>query len=339
MDDVSIPDVVRDAEWLPHTYELDGETLTFIHVSRAARSELRFLFDEHFKGRFTKVKIPRQSVAAEIDSATGGPIHFVFHTSFCGSTLLGRALERPGIASSMREPAVLINVANRLIRNDDETNADRLELILRLLERPLSPGETVIAKQSNFANRVIADVLKTRKLSRAVLLYSDLETYLISLLKRGMWGRILGRKLFTNLTEWSSLKLDLDAKEILELTDMQVAALAWLMQIHHFNGLAKAFGPQVMLLESGEMFAAPADTLYRVMTFFDLGVTAAEAASIAAGPVFAKHSKFTDRDYSTEERKRETESVGNANAEELSMVVKWIGTFADHHGVALRPSS
>jgi hypothetical protein len=339
MNEVSIRDVVRNPEWLPHTYDLDGQTLTFVDVPRPARSELRFLFDEHFGGKYRKASFPIAAVAAEADSANRAPIHFIFHTSFCGSSLLAKALEIPGTATSMREPAVLINLANRLIRNNDKGNAERLELALRLLERPFSPGEAVIAKQSNFANRLVDPVLRARHASRTVLLYSDLETYLISLLKRGMWGRILGRKLFNNLMSWSALDFDMDANEILELTDMQAAALAWLMQIHHFTALAKAFGPRVMLLESSQMFAAPATTLHQVMTFFDLGLTEQDAADIAAGPIFAKHSKFSDRDYGVEERRRDLEAVGNANAEELSMVTKWIESFAGHHGVSLRPSA
>jgi hypothetical protein len=341
MKDVSPRDMIRDPDWLPHTYDMAGQALTFVHVPRDARSALRFLFDEHFAGKFTKLSIPAASVAAtvaaELESAERAPIHFIFHTSFCGSSLLARALEIPGVATSMREPAVLINLANRLIRDDNRANADRLELVVRLLERPFAPGEAVVAKQSNFANRVADPVLRARDRSRAVLLYSDLETFLISLLKRGMWGRILGRKLFNNLKSWTSLRLDLGADDVLELTDMQVAALAWLMHIHHFNDLAEAFGPRVMLLESGQMFAAPAEALHRVMSFFDLGMTAKEAADIASGPVFAKHSKFADRDYGVDERQRDLEAVGNANSEELSMVTEWVERFADHHGVALRP--
>lgn len=338
MNDVSVREVVGNPEWLPHTYNVDGGALTFVHVPRVARSELTFLFDEQFEGKFRKVSFPHAAVAAELDSAICAPIHFIFHTSLCGSTLLGRALEMPGVASSMREPAVLIDVSNRLIAGNDRSNADRLELVLRLLERPLSPDEPIISKQSNFANRLVDPILRTRNSSRAVLLYSDLETYLISLLKRGMWGRIIGRKLFNNLAGWTTLKLDFTSDEIIELTDMQAAALAWLMHIYHFNALAKAFGPRVMLVESSQMFAAPAPTLHRVMTFFDLALTEKDAADIAAGPIFAKHSKSTDRDYGVEERRRELETVGNANSEELSMVTKWIESFAGHHGVSLRPS-
>ena len=343
MNDVSIDEVVRNPDWLPHSYDPDGHLLTFVNVPRNARSELMFLFDQHYGGKFTKISFPGASVAAAVraerDSERAAPAHFIFHTSFCGSSLLARALEMPGVATSMREPAVFTSLANRVTSKDDQASADRLELILRLLERPFFPNEAVIAKQSTFANRLIEPILRSRENNRAILLYGDLETYLVSLLKRGVKGRIWGRKLFVNIRSWSKLELDLDDNEIMELTDVQVAALAWLMQIHHFDRLAKEFGPRTMLVESSELFASPTATLHSVMTFFGLCVTREEAAQIVSGPVFAKHSKFSDRDYSVEQRQRDTQIVGKANSEEISMVANWLQAFARHHGVELRPSS
>ena len=72
MNDVSIRDVVRNPEWLPHAYDADGQTLTFVHVPRAARSELMFLFDEHFAGRFAKMSFDGASVASAV--AAGNPV-------------------------------------------------------------------------------------------------------------------------------------------------------------------------------------------------------------------------------------------------------------------------
>lgn len=336
---VSVPEVVRNPDWLPHTFDVSGEELIFVHVPREARTEIRFLFDNHFGVKFAKAALPFGALKSEVENASKAPLHFIFHTSFCGSTLLAKALEISGVATSMKEPAVLINLANRVLASNDQANADRLEVVLRLLERPFAAGEAVITKQSNFANRLVDPVLRARPASRTILLYSDLETYLVSLLKRGMWGRILGRKLFLNLSRWTTLKHGLDTDEILELTDLQVAALAWLMHIHHFDAMAKAFGPRVMLLETDRMIAAPAKTIFAVSNFLGLGISEQGSADIAAGPIFTKHSKFSTRDYSVEERHRETQSIEKANSEELTMVVKWLETLAEHHGVSLRPSS
>src|SRR5439155_23357637 len=142
--------------------------------------------------------------------------------------------------------------------------------------------------------------------ARAILLYSDVATFLGSLLKRGMWGRITGRKLYNQLAGWSPLNFGFDAAELLEQTDVQIAALAWLAQIHHFDAIAKEFGPdRVMVLDSAELIADPATALQRTQALFGLKLDRAEIESIANGPAFSKHSKFGDRDYSAKVREQD----------------------------------
>jgi hypothetical protein len=253
--------------------------------------------------------------------------------------LLANALDIPGASTMLKEPDVLINLANRLIRSDDQANRQRVALVLKLLERAPAPGETVIVKPTNFANRLLDVVLAQRPKSNAVLLYSDVETFLRSLLKRGMWGRILGRKLFNQLSGWSPLRFGYAGDEILELTDVQVAALAWLMQIHHLDAIARAFGPRVMVVDSVTLLADPAECIDRAQALFGLGLDRAQVEKIASGPVFSRHSKFSDRDYSAEERKRDHQAASEAHSEELDMVTQWIKAVAAQVGAPLRPGS
>jgi len=335
---VTAREVATGPEWLPHTFDSEGVNLTSVLVPRAARSELMFLSDEHFAGNFAKETFPAAALAAEAGDAERAPIHFIFHTSFCCSTLFAKALEVPGVTSLLKEPDVLINLANRLIRSDDGSNRRRLDLVLKLLERPLAPGETVIVKPTNFANRLLDVTLALRPNARAVLLYSDVETFLRSLLKRGMFGRIFGRQLFNQLSGWRPLRFGYDSRQLLEQTDVQIAALAWLMQIHHFDSIARAFGPErVMLLDSSTLLADPADAVDKAQALFGLGLDRAQVEAIASGPVFARHSKFSDRDYSAQARDEEHRAASEAHAEELGMVVQWIGAVAAEVGVPLRP--
>jgi hypothetical protein len=332
-------DVALDPEWLPHTYDVEGTNLTSVLVPRAARSELMFLSDEHFAGNFQKVNFPVAAVAAEAGSAGRAPMHFIFHTSFCCSTLLAKALEVPGVSAALKEPDVLINLANRLIRSDDAANRQRLELVLRLLERPPASGETVIVKPTNFANRLVEPVMAMRPESRAILLYSDVETFVRSLLKRGIWGRITARKLFNQLAGWSPLVSSYSAAEILEYTDVQIAALAWLAQVHHFDAMAKRFGRgRIVVLDSGDLLADSAAALKNARSLFDLDLSDIAVEKIAGGPVFSRHSKFAERDYSAEARKQDHKAVDEAHAEELSMVLQWIKAVAAHLGAPLRPA-
>jgi len=335
----SFHDVVLDPEWMPHTFDAAGLNLTFVHVPAAARADLMFLSDEHFAGNFAKADFPAAAVMAGSDNVPGAPIHFIFHTGFCCSTLLANALAVPGASSMLKEPDVFINLANRLIRSDDQANRQRLELVLRLLERPLAPCEAVIVKPTNFANRLLENVLAQRPRSKSVLLYSDVETFLRSLLKRGMFGRIFGRRLFTQLRGWSPLDFGYGPDELLQLTDVQVAALAWLMQVHHFDAIARAFRERVLILDSATLLADPAAAIDEAQALFGLALDRSRVDAIAAGPVFSKHSKFSDRDYDAQAREKEHKAATEAHSEELEMVVKWIEAVAAQIGAPLRPGS
>jgi len=338
MPDPSAEDIARDPEWLPHTYDLSGGNLTFVNVPPDARSQLMFLSDEHYAGNFRKVALPADTIAAQLGAAHRAPIHFLFHTSYCCSTLLARALDIPGVSEALREPDILINLGNRIIRSDDRSNRQRLELVLRLLERPAAPGEVVIVKPSNFANRLADPILAQRPETRAVLLYSDLGTYLRSLLRRGMFGRIFGRKLFSQMSGWSPLEFGYSASQLFEQTDLQIAALGWLMQIHHFDAIARAFGPKrVMLLDSASLLADPEGSLSRVAALFGLNLDEERISGIVAGPAFSKHSKFAERDYGAQARERDHEAVIDAHSEELGMVVTWLEAVATELGVPLSP--
>ena len=197
----------------------------------------------------------------------------------------------------------------------------------------------MIVKPTNFANRLILPALETRPEARAVLLHSDLATLLRSLVKRGMWGRIWGRKLYRSAAAWTALDFGFDPGETFELTDLQVAGLAWLLQIHHFGEAVRRLGPRAMVVDSADFTADPAAILGRVAAFFGLGLDAAAVAAIAAGPVFSSHSKFAQLDYSVGAREAEHEAALAAHGEEIGMVVKWIDAVARHCGAALDPAA
>jgi len=335
----SLRDVLLNPEWIPHTFDVTGATLTFVHVPKAARADLMFLSDEHFAGNFDKIGFPVAEVAAAIGQSPRAPLHLIFHSSFCCSTLFANALDVAGTTTVLKEPDILINVANRLIRSDDQANRQRLELVLRLLERPFAPGEAVIVKPSNFGNRLVETILALRPQSKAVLLYSDVRTLLTSLLKRGMWGRIWGRRLFWSAGSWTSLALGYDAEQTFVLPDLQALALGWLMQMRHFSEVAQRMGDRVAIVDSADFLADPGQTLRGIVRLFDLGIDDSTVEQVVSGPTFARHSKFSERGYGPDERAADQGAAQSAHEEELEMVVKWVERVAAHLRVGLNPAS
>lgn len=337
MIDMSARALATDPQWIPHTYDVNGRQLTAVHVTREERETLVFLGEDDYRGRFPRATHDLADVAAHVGSAPAAPLHYIFHTAFCCSTLLAKALEVPGTSLVLKEPDILINLANRFIRSEDLANRQRLALVLRLLARPFEPGETVIVKPTNFANRLIFPVLAANPASRAILLYSDLPTLLRSLAKKGLNGRSWGRKLYAQCARWSSLDFGYTAEETFTQTDLQIIGLAWLMQVHHFSEAARAFPGRVRVIESADFMANVERALADASSFFGLGFDAETIASIAVGPAFSTHSKFAQRDYSIAAREQDHEAMMAAHGEEIEMVVKWVEAVAAHCGVSMRP--
>ena len=330
--------VVANPDWIPHALDPSGTKLTFVHVPRAARADLTFLSDEHYKGQFAKEAYPIASVAAALENIHPRPAHYIFHSSFCCSTLLAKALDVPGKTVSLREPDILLHLANRVMQSGDAANRAQIDLVLRLLSRPYTSDEFVIVKPSNLANRLVAPVLASNGETRAVLLHSDLPTLLRSLAKKGIWGRIFGRQVYRNLAGWTELRLGFGPVETFDQTDLQIAALAWLMHIHQFNRVANELGPdRAMLLNSTDFLDDVPATLARVAGFLGLHLEDAAARAIAAGPVFGGHSKLSQA-YSAEDRARDHSAADSAYGAEIEMVLKWIAAVADHAGMPLQPA-
>lgn len=332
-------ELALDPEWIPHAFDEGGAQLTSVLVPIEARNSLVFLTDGQFRGAFQKASAPATRVKDEAAALNEAPIHFVFHSSFCCSTLLAKALAQPRVSTSLSEPNILVNVADQT--NETSLVSEmKLDLALRLLARPFENSEAIVVKPSSFANRLIEPILQLRPNARGVLLYSDAETFLSSVVRRGLLGRINARKLYRNLASWTKLRFGFSDLEIFEQTDLQIAALAWLMQIAHFDRLARDLGKdRLIVLDAAKLLASPAVELERVQSFFGLGLSGPQIHAIVGGPVFSKHSKSADRDYDANARKDDRIAVLKDHREELDMVLQWLGAVRDHLGVPARPGS
>ena len=162
----------------------------------------------------------------------------------------------------------------------------------RLLARPFGPGETVVVKPSNVLNPLAELLLALRTDSNAVLLHAPLETFLISVVRKGLWCRLWVRELLEGLVTDRAVDLGFEPGDYFRQSDLQVAAVGWLAQHVLFHRLANKLGPaRVRTLDSETLTAEPAAVLTAAVQHFGLGAGAAEIAAMATGPAFTRHSK------------------------------------------------
>lgn len=319
---------VRDPNWIPESYDSRADTLSLVRLPRDMQRRMVFL-DPRFTQNAEKLApAPISQLPHDAIREAAGPIHFIFHTSFCCSTLLVRALDIPGTSMGMKEPNVLSTFA-------DQSNIiapgvlPALSATLDLLSRPFEEGESQIVKPSNIANHIIAQVMHIRPDAKVLLLYSNLETFLRAIARRGEQGRSFGRTLFQHFLRAMPQSKAFSAEELMLQTDLQISAHAWMMQASMFRGLAQRYGAnRVRTLNSDTLLANVPLTLEKVGAFF--GLKPQDWEIIANGPVFQEHAKEHGRPFDANAYKAQFDQAGFSHANELRMALNWAAQLAQH---------
>ena len=156
----------------PHRIDLASGEVTLVEVDREDLRSQAFLDgrEQFWLGPVERIGLA--GLSHELGSPDGLE-RFIFHFGFCGSTLLGRLLDRPGGVLVLREPRILTDLSAYRsgldqIGDDDAGVGEALIVICRLLSRRWTVSEAVVIKPSNWVNNLIpficADPTRVRPL-------------------------------------------------------------------------------------------------------------------------------------------------------------------------------
>lgn len=328
--------ILGDAEWLPHRYDELGDTFRFLHLPRKAQRAVTFLTEEHLSN--TDKATPVAASAIDRAALPAAPVHFVFHSAYCCSTLVARMFDAPGHAMGLKEPVVLNDMVGWRRRGaEPQRLASVLDTALALLARPMAGDRAVVVKPSNIVNSLAPAIMGLRPQSRAILLYAPIEDFLSSIAVKGLWGRRWVRQALLGQVQDGVVAQQMSGEELFELTDLQVAGLGWLSHHGIYARLVERFGQdRIKLCDSRTLLEDPQATVARSFAHFELELGEGEAARIAAGPAFTQNSK--DRsDYSREDRERQIAATREANADEIAKVADWVRAVAQGAGIDIAP--
>ena len=333
-DFLPLSDIMTSADWLAHRYDPGHDAFHMLAVPRARHGQLPFLTDDHLTGVGAPIVIRRSDAMALASPAA--PIHFLFHSAYCCSTLLAAAFDIPGVAMGLKEPVMLNDLVGWRHRGAKGPDVARvLDDGLRLLARPFSSGEAVVVKPSNLINPLIPAIMGLRADARALLLHAPLDAYLSSIARKGLAGRLWVRDLFGKLMNEGMLgQLGIAPADYLGLTDIQVAAAGWLAQHQQFGMLCDRLGARVATLDSDMLIARPGDTLAALCTLFGLTLDREAIDAIAQGPVFSRDAK-TGGSFGEGQRAQDAQRGIEQHADEVEKVAHWARVVADKAGIAL----
>ena len=235
---MQLTELISDPCWFPAALDSKAETMTFARVDRNSLSAEPFL-DQRMSGSVTGYETAGlAAVIGAVAQQRQSTPTFLFHSAFCCSTLLARSLDQHGTTLALKEPDILMGLANA-IRVDAELrkSAQRSDALVRtvftLLSRNFSSAENVLVKPTNSANNLLPFAIAAG--APVLLLYGGLRSFLVSVLKKGEACKSFVRQQYNIFALDSVGVAAIPQRQAVGFTDLQIAATVWRHQMELFQ--------------------------------------------------------------------------------------------------------
>ncbi len=290
----------------------------FVKMSPQWYSESVFLDPARMKGTYV-IESNLQWAQTVAENIAWHPTNFIFHTAFCGSTLMAQALDAMFNSLPLREPELLGNVLYYL-RSSPENNIDKipwLERVVRLLSRSYHPQQYVVVKANDNANPLMINLLKWRSDIPILFMYTPLSEFLVGCLKadnRLAWIRqrfnavkALAQGLLNTDGEWS---VDDNAYG-------EMAAIYWSYNIALYLKARQLSSQQIRSLDFNQMLARPRDSVEACAKLFALQALPNTDHNSEIDKLFGVYSKNSNFKYSPQQRTNDIQRILKNNPAHL----------------------
>jgi hypothetical protein len=262
------------------------------------------------------------------------PVHYVFHTAYCCSTLLARYLDLIPPCFVLREPSLLAQIATlrpsgnpkpNLAHNaaTEEEWQELMKLALRLLTRTYTPANVVVIKVNDLCNSLGSELLLTDARSRIVFLYVSLSTFILSVLKRQSRRVWLRRRLRDTRKAAESVP-ELARIDPAKLRDAEGAAYLWLLNKTHYDNLRRGDHSARVFACDGERVAeSPEIAIADIAAFFGLPLSQQGLSQLLAHPFVGRYSKDQSVQYDAESRRHDLAEMQSRFGVETEKGVEW----------------
>jgi hypothetical protein len=259
------------------------------------------------------------------------PLHYLFHIGHCGSTLISRVLGERDRFLALREPPLMMGLSRSmraLGRPGFPISRERwkslLDLSLWMLAKTWRQNQTVLIKPTSQAGNLIPVLMNYTGNEKAILLYVDLETYLITMLRPH--GRREARLFAADyaVREFSGL-----APGFPEGLDHygapQLAVMSWLLHVREFAGITSrpSMAARLLPLHFDTFLDDPADSLIEICRFLDQPVSEDELALLTSPTLLETASKKTALRYGRQARVDELREARQAFEAEIEEGLEW----------------
>ncbi len=320
-------EIANDHHWFPEALDWRGRELHVVKTDRFKLCSMPFLKETFEDKTLPRGKVRIDELPSAFDCAHRKPkLNFIWHTSFCCSTLISQVIDIEDCNLSLREPDVL-NILAQMKRSTGSivgTFSTRVaNATLGLLSRPFDSGPYITVKPSNVANYLIRDLAQLTD-GKMVFLYSDCRSFLLAVAKRGEARRGYVRRLFAEMLKDGHEQANWIPAKLFEFSDLQIAALIWHMQMVEFHRSIAALGSERFVsLDCDAFLDAPEAGMKALGLHFGFEVGPKHVAQVMDGPMLRQNAKAPHEPIDAASRRRELQSTAPQLARDVDAIVGW----------------
>jgi hypothetical protein len=269
---------------------------------------------------------------AEVASAPlgDGPSRYIFHISFCGSTLLARLLDQPGRSLTLREPNCLVDLADWKVALKGSHDASFDAMVSRAaqsLNRRWEGGEAVTVKPSSWVNPILPDLTGLSSPLLPLFMIMGREEFLLAVLRGGTERLSFTARLAAHVAAVLPDGAGLVGQAIEADSDpigkaLHLSALGHQLQVRLFADLMDQHGWQSdRIIRLSEVQERPFETATRAAALLDLDLTTVQLQA-ACQKWATEHAKGSSA-FSADKRREEDADVVRHHRERIASACTW----------------
>lgn len=302
--------------------DLDVKSKCFFFQSTSIEDLKRAAFlDNRFFQADLKPNMLEHRQLSSMQWNLANKIGFLFHTSFCCSTLLARLLDFPQHSLVLKEPLILRRLSDAELNGTHEKSLN--QTALDLLFRSLAGNFAVLVKPTHVALNIAEFMLSYQPKARALLITSTLEDFLVSNIKKTVRCKQKVPELVERFMSASNFSTRLPPEAFSPPTFLCGVALQWHSQQSVIYKLINSpSGHNIKILWEADLLMQPDETLSSCVKWLDWWIPL-NTVEAQINTVMKKHAKSTSMPYDPDEKKYEDNLLMNKYRDDLDLALKW----------------
>jgi hypothetical protein len=264
------------------------------------------------------------------EAAAGLPerCHFIFHISHVGSTLLSRLLGLHPALFSLREPAILRDLAEAYITLDQPAPrwgrtefGTRLGVYLGLWSRTFEPQQTAVIKATSFVSEMAEHLMARLPDARSIFMFVQPLTFLKALLDGAMSDVDgLAEQRLSRLHR----RLGSQRWPLAELSPGERVAMSWLSEMLALHAAANRCPARVLWLDFDGFLAGAEANLAAALSHLGIAAAIESAREILAGPTMGQYAKAPAYKFDARHREQLLRQAEERHAAEIKKGIDWL---------------